>query len=701
MMKKMERRGITFKGLRAHFVTGLIFCGLWALNIALIFPLFKGEYTQYMLSIESGHISYARYAAQDPSAHWNPLWYAGFPFHLVYPPVFPYLLAALSRIVPSLSIPQWYRILTGVMYALGPSTLYLFAFYLTRKRLAALATALVYSIAPSLIYLFLSPVRQAAQGFGFAPWRLIAMIFWGEGPHISALTLVPLAALAFLHTLRKPSFINLVVSSFLTASVVLTNLFATFALGIILAIELISESFLGKAFYKFQSAFWVAVLAYAFSAFQYDWSFMNSLLASSYAHPENALRLPSSAIFILLFLVGGLLFLALTDFLTGKESLQPLFIAGSWAFVFGVLVIGFYSFKLSLAPQPFRYIPELQMGVVLLVGILFERGYTAIRQGEIFRQRGPLLKSFLSITCVGVALLLLLSVSLPFIRVSQVITRPGEGVEKTPEHQIAMWLDEQIDSKKGERVYVTGTPAFWLNVFTDLMQLRGAADNAQPSHWWVDISYEINKGESGALTTLWLKTMNIRYIVVNYPESGTPWVDFTFPEKLVGLLTVAYSRGGFKIFEVPLASSGLAEVVDLEAIRRATIRGPQDEQGLAEFLSTYGSVTGATAEVGYDPSQDPDSLSIEVRGATQGTGILLKMTHDPRWRARSEGVALHIERIGPDFMLITPQKGGDFIVTLQCGKLPTEKVGLVVSYAATLFALVGTVIKSAGARVLG
>lgn len=679
----------------------VVLFGLLVLNIALISPLFRGEYTQYMLSIESGHISYARYAAQHPGANWNPLWYAGFPFHLVYPPAFPYLLAALSRIVPSLSIPQWYRILTGVMYALGPSTLYLFALYLTRKRSAALATALVYSIAPSLVYLFLSPVRQAAQGLGFAPWRLIAMIFWGEGPHISALTLVPLAALAFLHALRKPSFINLVVSSVLTASVLLTNLFATFALGIILIIELISESFLGKALYKFQSALWVAMLAYALTAFQYDWSFMSSILASSYAHPENALRLPSSAIFILLFLVGGLLFLAVADSFIGKKPLQPLFIAGSWAFVFGALVIGFYIFKLSLAPQPFRYIPEVQIGIALLVGILFERGYTALRQGEIFRQRGPLLKRSLSIACVGMALLLLLGVSLPFIRVSQVITRPGEEIEETPEHQIAMWLDEQIDSRKGERVYATGTPAFWLNVFTDVMQLRGAADNAQPSHWWVDVSYEINKGESGALTTLWLKAMNIRYIVVNYPQSGTPWVDFTFPEKLEGLLTPVYSRHGFKIFEVPLASNGLAEVVNLETIRHATIREPQDEQGLVEFLSTYGSVTGATAEVRYDPSQDPDRLSIEVQGATHGTGILLKMTYDRRWRAYIQDRELPIERIGPDFMLITPGKDGDFSVTFQCGKLPTEKMGFVVSCAATLLALVGSITKAARARVLG
>lgn len=699
MMKKMERRGITFKGLRPHLLTGLIFCGLWALNITLVFPLFRGEYTQRMLSIESGHISYARYAAQHPGANWNPLWYAGFPFHLIYPPAFPCLLAALSRIVPSLSIPQWYRILTGVMYALGPSTLYLFALHLTRRQSAALATALVYSIAPSLAYLFLSPVRVAAHGFGFAPWRLIALIDWGEGPHISALTLVPLAALAFLYTLRKPSFINLVISSVLITSVLLTNLFATFALGIILVIELISESFLGKALYKFQSALWVAMLAYALTAFQYDWSFMDSILASGYAHPENALRLPSPAISILLFLVGGLLFLVVTDSFTGQKPLQPLFIAGSWVCVFGALLIGFRIFKLSLAPQPLRYIPELQMGVVLLVGILFERGYTAIRQGEIFRQRGPLLKSFLSITYVGVALLLLLGLSLPFIRVSQVITRPGEEIEGTPEYQIAMWLDEQIDSKKGERVYATGTPAFWLNVFTDVMQLRGAADNAQPSHWWVDISYEINKGESGALTTLWLKTMNIRYIVVNYPESETPWVDFTFPEKLEGLLTVAYSRGGFKIFEVPLASSGLAEVVGLEAIRRATIGGPRDEQGLAEFLSTYGSVTGATAEVGYDPSQDPDRLSIEVQGATHGTGILLKMTYDRRWRAHSQGRELPIERIGPDFMLITPGLAGDFIITMQCGRSLTEQLGLAISLVAALLAIMGVLIKGVRARI--
>ena len=61
--------------------------GLAFLNAVVVLPLFAGEYSQYMGSIEASRLGEARFIDENwPYAGWNPLSYLGFPFHLFYTP---------------------------------------------------------------------------------------------------------------------------------------------------------------------------------------------------------------------------------------------------------------------------------------------------------------------------------------------------------------------------------------------------------------------------------------------------------------------------------------------------------------------------------------------------------------------------------------------------------------------------------------
>ena len=163
--------------------------GLALLNAVIVLPLFSGEYTQYMGSIEASYLSSARFIDENwLYASWNPLGYMGFPFHLFETPLLPYLMAAIHKLPLALSTAAGYRLVTAFAYVLGPVTLYLFVRYLTKRELPAVLAALAYSLMPSFVYVMGGVRADPSVGpYGHPPWRLIVMTWYGEGPHIAAL----------------------------------------------------------------------------------------------------------------------------------------------------------------------------------------------------------------------------------------------------------------------------------------------------------------------------------------------------------------------------------------------------------------------------------------------------------------------------------------------------------------------------------
>ena len=214
---------------------------IFLVNILLIYPLLTGEYTRHMGSIESAFISDARFIDRNGFANWNPLWYCGFPFHLSYTPLIPYLTVVTHWLIPAISIPQSYRLITALAYAFGPVTLFLFVKYLTRRESTAFATAIVYSVALMPIYSAIPFGAELVANLRYVPYNLIALTLFGEGPHILGLTAIPLAALALLRSLRRPSFKQHILTSLAIATVALANLIALYAFTLISAMILLSE----------------------------------------------------------------------------------------------------------------------------------------------------------------------------------------------------------------------------------------------------------------------------------------------------------------------------------------------------------------------------------------------------------------------------------------------------------------------------
>ncbi|NIO68684.1 MAG: hypothetical protein GTN71_06475, partial [Anaerolineae bacterium] len=234
--------------------------------------------------------------------------------------------------------------------------------------------ALAYSLMPSFVYV-IGGVRTEALSAGHAPWRLIVMTWYGEGPRIAALTLTPLAALFFLRALKQPSFAGYLIAALPITVIALTNWIALLAVVLILAVVLFSEILLGEPGRKLISALTVAAIAYGLSAFWLNLSFVKASLA--FGNPSgNPLDYPSPVLLLMVGVpVAGLCYLMFS----GKPQRQKVFIPAAWFALFAVIFFGRYQFDLNLAPQSNRYGPELNMAACILGAMLVVAVYDRFR----------------------------------------------------------------------------------------------------------------------------------------------------------------------------------------------------------------------------------------------------------------------------------------------------------------------------------
>src|SRR5207249_3564212 len=135
------------------------------------------------------------------------------------------------------------RLPIDALAAVGLPALYLAARPLTGSRRAALLGAGAFLLLPSLTYAF-PPIRtdgSALSGtFIPPPWRLVALVEYGEGPHVLSLSFALLGVAATLRYLRAPSGLRLAVAIIALVAVAFTNLIgalgmAIFIFGIALA----------------------------------------------------------------------------------------------------------------------------------------------------------------------------------------------------------------------------------------------------------------------------------------------------------------------------------------------------------------------------------------------------------------------------------------------------------------------------------
>ncbi|MDZ7261785.1 MAG: hypothetical protein ONB05_06745, partial [candidate division KSB1 bacterium] len=423
--------------------------------------------------------------------------------------------------------------MTGLAYVVAPVSLYFFVRYLTQRDFPAVVAGLAYSLLPSMAYLIPAEYHVAARMY-LAPKALISLLLYGEGAHIFARVLLPVVAIAFLELFRKKTRCAFIFSILGLTAIALTSMTALQGFFLILFIILVSELLQGDIRRKLVLLFLSLFIAGGLTAFWFTIPFLRASLSFA-----------GGAGFIgnLYWLIPPGLPLGLVVVLCFKDKpkLQPLFIAAGMALLFATVIFSWFLLEVKFLPFANRYLPELDMAISMLIGM----GVGFIRQ--------KLAKAI----CLGIIIL----IGCPFLSHAWLITAGREDLSSTTEFQVSKWLADRVE---GERVFCTGTHAFWLNFFTDVPQIRGGTDFAAVNPWWHHVSYQIVRGADPMPSILWAKAFNVKYIVVNYPESEVWYKDYLYPEKFENTLPVRYSKNGDKIFEVPLLRPELVQAVDLK-----------------------------------------------------------------------------------------------------------------------------------------
>ena len=620
----------------------LVAGGLFVVQAALIAPLFAGDFTRARGSIESAYITDARFiAAHFPDLSWNPLWYLGFPFEWFYTPLLPAVVAVLGKL--SGDVPAAYRIVAATGYALGPAALYLASRQVTRLRLAGAFAALAFIFLPSPDYLFPALRADATSfftGLVLPPnWRLVVLIKYGEGPHVLSLSLALLALAATARYVRSCSGRRLALAVLALVAVALTNLIGVLGASVFVGLLPASAPLGGSALGRWARVLRVGVLGGLLSLGWYSVGFIRAVFG--FTTPGGAEGGSAYIFFPVIILIGLLLVAQLSSRV--PEGLE---LAIGWSLVFAVIVAAFQLGGAALAPQPTRYALELDAAVAIAFGVA-----SAALVRWLAGLLDPRAVGALALACCAAAVALGAGA---WSAVRDDLA-PDPLWSDWSERATALWLAEHLGP--GERAYLSGDHAFWLDVFADVPQVRGGVDFAFSNPWWADVAYQMNNGQDADMSVLWMEALPVRYVVVTGPGSTEVYKeDWVYPRKFDGRLPLALDQRGVRVYEVPRVGDGrlvIARVGDLAAPTSAV-----DRAALEAYVARMreARVPGRLEQRGLGGWR----AEVDV---VDGESVVLRQAYDTGWHATVDGRGVAV-RADPVGQLLVPVPAGAHVVEL-------------------------------------
>ena len=596
---------------------------IFLLTCVLIFPLFRLKYMDNWGSIESTFISDARMLRENlPHPGWQPLWYCGTRFDYIYPPALRYGTALIS-LAFRLTTARAYHLYTALLYAFGIVGVYWLAYAGSRSRVQGWLTAGATALLSPVLFLIPDLGRDSPD---YVPQRLHVLMTYGEGPHISSLSLLGAALAVAVVALRRWSPAAMAVSGALCAGVVANNFYGATALAILFPI-LVWAVFLDVGSWRvWARAALIPAIAYGLCAFwltpSYIWITQWNL--RWVAQPRTPWSVTITAACVLTFC-------AVTYWIARrwKGTGWAVFLAGAAIFM-SIYVVGASHFNFNVAGNGVRLAPELDLVLILLgvwcLTILWRR---------------PMLRS-------GVIVLLCLTCYKPavhYIRYAWTVFPRATAFQERCEFEITKWMNDHLP---GARALSTGSVRFWYDAWYNDAEAYGGSDQGMLNQNIVLASWEITQGTDPAPAIAWLQAIGADAVIVPGKTSQEIYHDYSHPEKFQGALTAIYDdHKGNIIYRVPRRFPVIARVVEKAALASTT---PQ-------MLEKYVAVV----EQGPDEKVSLQWLGTDALNVTATTGpgqaVLVQETFDPSWRAYLDGKPLKILSDPMSFMLVEAPAG--------------------------------------------
>jgi hypothetical protein len=628
---------------------------LFVFTAVLVGPYFKVKYTDKWGSIESTFISDARYlAAHWPHPQWQPLWYMGTRFDYIYPPALRYGTAAISKVTGFWPV-KAYHFYTIFFYCVGIAGVYLLIRAGSRSRGAALlgaaATALM---SPSL--LFMKEMR--IDSGPLVPVRLGALLKYGEGPHMTALAVIPFALAFTWRALEKRRPGSVVLAAIFSAAVVSNNFYGATALTMFYAVLLWSFWATRRDLRMALPALAIPALAYGLTAFWLVPSYVRITVHNMpyVSEPPNAWSYGVAGVVAVAFAFASYRWAR-----SRPERTWAVFVAGCVVF-FSLDVLGNYYFSFRVAGEPGRLEPELDMvlilGVLAILEWLWRRPVGAERVAAVIvevRGRPFVIASTRHAPQVAATIVVVaaFATTIGYIRHSREVSAPWPNYTARVEYRITDWLWKNMPDA---RVSPSGSVRFWFDAWHDLAQLGGGSEQGILNTMAQDSQWEITGGSNSQPAILWLQALGVDVMYVPGPNSEDNYKkDIQHPERFVGVTPLLYGDGqGNALYRIPRrypARARIVEVARLDARKRPRFNDD------VEYLRAYVDVV----------ENGPDSPVTLVREGTDamllrakvgpGQAILVQETYDPAWQAWSNGKRLPLHADAMGFMVVGAPPG--------------------------------------------
>jgi len=595
------------------------------LTTLLILPLYWSVYFDNWGSIESTFIAQARFLSDNwPNHSWQPLWYGGTRFDYIYPPALPYGTAGIAGLF-EISFAQAYHVYIGVLYTVGIVGVYFFVRVLSNSRWMAWTASAVTALA-SPSFPLIDAVRVDAASRFFPPQRLNALIHYGEGPHISSLSLVPIAlALSWL-VFQRPSAFRFSCAAALCALVVTNNFYGATTLALLYSLLVWTHWLTRPARQTILLAIGIPILAYGLTASWLTLSYLNVTLSNLavVAASGNSMHLAAALAVLLGYLACSFWYGRLRP-----ETAYAIFVCGA-AIIFLGLVMSHYWFGLLVVGTPARYIPELDLALTLLALLMLHRGADLYGSwAASSRWRGP--------AALGLTVLLLCLT--PYPRNAWKLYGEDPHPEERVEFQLSRWIDQNLPDT---RVFVDGSLRIWYDVWHDLPQLGGGSDQGMLNQEILAPIWAARMVSDPAPAILLLRAFGVGAIVVHDETSQEVYHSFAHPKKFDGVLRTLYDNSkGDTIYEVPRRFPQLARVVSRAAAESLRpFETAWDQPALEAYVDVLETGPDKPVELVW---KSPVEVAVTAELHADEL-LLLQISYDPYWRAYVDGESIEVRR---------------------------------------------------------
>lgn len=449
------------------------------------------------------HIALARFLE---SQGWQavfvnyPYWYLGTtPFRYLTGPVLPIFLAAVHRLLPGLNLFEIFLGLICITFPFGAVGVYLLVKEMNGGRSSALLATVFYFFGLIIPFLFR----------------------FSDGLYLIAFSFLPYILLLYLRLLQQWQRKTAICLIFSITGLILLDISLVPSLIFGMTAVFLAETGWKRAGEKLKKSLWLIVYSLLLATFWYTPGYWLTLLTA----PSLAGKTLLSVVISLPRLLAIALAIFLAIFSVRFFKKRNLFrdFCFFWLFIFGFLTLARFMADPDFWLDWSAYGIELQMGMGMGLSLILSK---------IKEKTRRILMSLVLISLLIASWLLLVE--------NNVINTFQKEINQSVEYRIGEKLTEIM--KPGEKVFLSGTTAFWLNAFFDIPQVRGGVDQAAVHPTWDKAAWEIREGTKVELSEKWLRELGVKYLVVHDETSKEFYHDFAYPEK--------FEQGNFeKVFQ--------------------------------------------------------------------------------------------------------------------------------------------------------